>query len=252
MIKKRIKNHWDGLSSFENLVNLYKIEPEGFNTNFISIDRIKSIQEITFQVEKLLSNNIEIDDDLDIYNLKNELQYLINYITDIQDDFQMHSEELKSSFKNFLHNYQASKEKEILIEEADTFEDNDNHSNNYHQFFSEVDDIDESSIEDKPIKTDLNAIVPNLPAEIEKKDWKFHVEKLCCEGFNLSYLNEKNKNLFFKIFFRLKNSPNVVFYEDKIDDDHRIYASLTNNPTFEEVGYLMEMRKFGLSIKIAV
>ena len=85
MIKKRIKNHWDGLNSFENLVNLYKIESEGFNTNFISIDRIKSIQEITFQVEKLLSNNIEIDGDLDIYNLTTELQYLISYITDIQE-----------------------------------------------------------------------------------------------------------------------------------------------------------------------
>ena len=247
MIKKRIKNHWDGLTSFEILVNLYKIEPGGFNANFISIDRIKSIQEIIFQVEELLSDNIEIDDDLDIENLTNELQSLISYITDIQDDFQMHSEELKSSFKNFLLKYQESKEKEMLIEEADIFENNDN----YHEAFSDVDDIDESSIEDEPIKIDLNAITPKLPAEIEKKDWKFHAKKLCCEGFNLTYLNEKNKNLFFKIFFRLKSSPNLVFYENKIDDEHRIYVSLTNNPTFEEVGYLMEMRKFGLSIKIA-
>jgi hypothetical protein len=132
----------------------------------------------------------------------------------------MHSEELKSSFKTFVLNYQASKEKEILIEESDISENNDNYSNNYYEVSSEVEDVDESSIEDEPIKTDLNAIVPTLPAEIEKKDWKFHAEKLCCEGFNLSYLNEKNKNLFFKIYFRLKNSPNVVFYENKIDDEH--------------------------------
>jgi hypothetical protein len=251
MIKKRIKNHWDGLISFENLVNLYNIEPDGFNANFISIDRIKSIQEFIFQVKKLLSNNIEINDDLDIDGLANELQHLIGYIVDIQDDFQMHSEDLKSSFKTFLITYQKSKEKNILIEEAKIYENNDNYSNNYYEAPSEVDDIDSSSIEDEPVKIDLNVIIPNLPAEIEKKDWKFHAKKLCCEGFNLAYLNEKNKNLFFKIFFRLKNSPNVVFHEDKTVDEHRIYASLTNNPTFEEVGYLMEMRKFGLSIKIA-
>ena len=62
MIKKRIKNHWDGLSSFEKLVNEYEIYPDGFAANFISIDRIKSIQEIIFQIEYLLSINNDIEE----------------------------------------------------------------------------------------------------------------------------------------------------------------------------------------------
>ena len=73
---------------------------------------------------------------------------------------------------------------------------------------------------------------------------------MCCEGFNLSYLNEKNKTLFFKILSRLKNSSNIQFQEERTTDYFKINANLINDPTFEEVGYLLEMRKYGLGIKI--
>ena len=51
-MKNRIKNQWDGLNNFEKLVQDYKVYPNGFNSNCISIDRIESIQEIIFQIKK--------------------------------------------------------------------------------------------------------------------------------------------------------------------------------------------------------
>ena len=92
MIKKRIKNHWDGLNNIEKLVEKYEIYSDGFNANFISIDRINSMQEIIYQVEILLSMNHDFEADLEVEIIEQEFNHLINCISDIQDDFQMHIE----------------------------------------------------------------------------------------------------------------------------------------------------------------
>ena len=248
MIKKRLKNHWDGLSSFEKLVNDFEIYPDGFSANFISIDRIKSIQEIIYQIETLLSMGNGVEEELDLLVLEQEFNFLINSICEIQDDFQMHVEDLKFNFKKFQTNYKPSKLVEIEIKESE-FENNnkifeEESVNSFESF-----DFENSKKEEKS-EFDFNLVVKTISNDIDVSDWKARAEFMCCDGFNILYLNEKNKVLFFKIFFRLKNSSNIQFQEDRSTDTFKITANLINNPTFEEVGYLLEMRKYGLSIRI--
>ena len=248
MIKKRIKNHWDGLSSFEKLVNEYEIYPDGFAANFISIDRIKSIQEIIFQIEYFLSINNDIEENLDVLLLEQEFNHLIYCISEIQDDFQMHVEDLKLKFKKFQNNYELSKFSEPEIKDS-KFE-NDNKVFEENKVISSESFHFEISTEEELSEVDSKLDVKVISNDIVVSDWKSKAEIMCCDGFNLSYLNEKNKILFFKIFFRLKNSSNIQFQEDRSTDYYKITAALISNPTIEEVGYLLEMRKYGLSIKI--
>jgi hypothetical protein len=248
MIKKRLKNHWNGLNNFEKLVNDYEIYPDGFAANFISIDRIKSIQEIIYQIETLLSMGNDVKEDLDLLDLEQEFNCLINSISEIQDDFQMHVEDLKLKFKKFQTNYESSKSCGIEIKESNfenknkTFEENRVNTFEAFEF--------ETLKEEEKIEVDSKLVVKIFLNDIDASDWQARAEFMCCDGFNLSYLNEKNKVLFFKIFFRLKNSSNIQFQEDRSADYFKITANLIKNPTFEEVGYLLEMRKYGLSIRI--
>jgi hypothetical protein len=258
MIKKRIKNHWDGLNNFEKLVEKYEIYPDGFNANFISIDRINSIQEIIFQVEILLSMNHDIEADLDVEIIEQEFKHLINCISDIQDDFQMHVEELKLKFKNLQNNCELFKLKEVEIKEVEIkkFEIKEVEFENDTKIVEESDEISSENFYFEPLRekmlseVDSNLVVEVNSKEVESSRWKSKAEMMCCEGFNLTYLNEKNKTLFFKILSRLKNSSNIQFQEDLTTDYLKINANLISDPTFEEVGYLLEMRKYGLGIKI--
>ena len=248
MIKKRIKNHWDGLNNIEKLVEKYEIYSDGFNANFISIDRINSMQEIIYQVEILLSMNHDFEADLEVEIIEQEFNHLINCISDIQDDFQLHIEELKLKFKNFQKRSESFKLEKIEIKESE-FE-------NKTKIVEESNEIPSEVIYFEPAREKiLNEIDANLVVEVNSKKvelrhWKSKAEMMCCEGFNLSYLNEKNKTLFFKILSRLKNSSNIQFQEERTTDYFKINANLINDPTFEEVGYLLEMRKYGLGIKI--
>jgi hypothetical protein len=248
MLKKRIKNHWDGLNSFEKLVNEYEIYPDGFTANFISIDRIKSIQEIIFQIETLLSTKNGIEANLDVLILEQEFNYLISCICEIQDDFQMHVEDLKFKFKKFHNNYELFKLNEIEIKEFES--ENDNKKLEENNVISSESFHFETSKEQELSEVDSKLAVKVISNGVDENDWKSKAEIMCHDGFNLSYLNEKNKILFFEIFFRLKNSSNIQFQEDRSTDYYKITATLISNPTFEEVGYLLEMRKYGLSIKI--
>ena len=247
-MKNRIKNHWDGLNNFEKLVQDYKVHPDGFNSNCISIDRIESIQEIIFQIKKLLSISPIINIDSDFKDIKKEFNYLISCIRAIQDDFQMHIDDLDFEFKKFVVDYDSSQLKEKEIKELLI-----NKQINMDKEKTEI-SSDDSLLHlkkvDKSIDLDSKLKVQKSSDQIELIEWRKHAEKLCCEGTNLVYLNEKNRDLFYKIFSRLKNSPNVKFQEIKRNDGFKIFAYLTNNPTFEEVGYLLEMGKYGLGIKI--
>jgi hypothetical protein len=160
----------------------------------------------------------------------------------------MHIEELKLKFKNFQKRSESFKLEEIEIKESE-FE-------NETKIVEESNEIPSEIIYFEPAREkilseiDANLVVEVNSKEVELRHWKSKAEMMCCEGFNLSYLNEKNKTLFFKILSRLKNSSNIQFQEDRTTDYFKINANLINDPTFEEVGYLLEMRKYGLGIKI--
>jgi len=247
-MKNRKKNHWDGLNNFEKLVQIYKVDPDGFNSNCISIDRIESIQEIIFQIKKLLSISPIINIGSDLEDIKKEFNFLIGCIRDIQDDFQMHIDDLDFEFKKFVVDYDSSQLKEKDIKES--------LMNNQINIDKEKTETSSASSFlvlkkiDKSIELESHRLVQKSSDQIELIEWKKHAEKMCCEGTNLIYLNEKNKDFFYKILSRLENSTNVQFQEIKKNDSMKIFAYLINNPTFEEVGYLLEMRKYGLGIKI--
>lgn len=252
MIKNRVKNHWYGMENLEDLILSKKIKSDGYEKNYISLDKINFIQESTFKIKKLFSN-YPIEEIENLYFVINELKLMISYINDVCDDFYMHKDDLMQIIKNtqeFSANENQQLFKEInpgLIDNSlistEMASDDDlefiKNKNSLIQISSEI--IDE--IGSDPRNTDDENFDKN------KIFQKKSNEKLLSEGFSIKYLNNKNKDHFYKIMNELKKSKNIKI-QLKEDANGITYIALCNGElNIVEIGYLIEMRKLGLGVK---
>jgi len=209
MIKNRVKNHWNGMDNLESLILSNNIDSSGYEKYYISIDKISFIQESTFKIKKLFSNfSIEKIDNLEL--IVNELGVMINFINDAQNDFDMHKEDLMHFIKSISEEF--VKKKREIPSDID-FENADRDGNLEmvqipdgleliikDDFLIQV----SSEIADDNILDSFNSKHKDFYKELEVK--KNSRENLFSEGFPIKYLNDKNKEHFFKIMDELKKS----------------------------------------------
>jgi hypothetical protein len=253
MIKNRVKNHWHGMDKLESLILSNNIDSSGYERNYISLDKIIFIQESTFKIKKLFLNlSYEKIDNLEL--MVNELRVMINIINDVQNDFEMHKEDLISVIKSIS---EESVKKKQEIPSDIKFETTDGEF--YPEMLKSHDNLElvknnysviqvSSEIRGDNIPDSLNSIDKDFYKELKIK--KKSRENLLSEGFSTKYLNTKNKEHFFKILNELKKSKKIKI-ELKEDINGLAYIALCSGDlNIVEIGYLIEMKKLGLEIKL--
>ena len=81
-------------------------------------------------------------------------------------------------------------------------------------------------------------------------DWRKNALKLICDGFPTKYLNQKNKNLFFEILNKLKSSISIKIDLMENLNGQIFTATINSEISIVDLGYLIEMKKLGLCIKL--
>jgi len=178
---------------------------------------------------------------------------MIGCINDVCDDFDMHKEDLMHIIKNvqeFSVNEKQQQLREInpgLIDNSlistEIASDDDlefmENKNSLIQISSEI--IDENGFD--PRNTDDENFHKNKIFQNKSN------EKLLSDGFSIKYLNNKNKDHFYKILNELKKSNNIKI-QLKEDANGITYNALCSGElNIVEIGYLIEMRKLGLGVK---
>lgn len=253
MSKNRIKNHWLGMETLERIIHSENIDSKGFEKNYISIDKIIFIQESIFKIKNLLIN-FQPDINFNIDNFKNELNVLIKYISEVQDDFEMHKEDLEYLIKKLTENLLIKNINKPIIPISvnnilnvdSNIIDKGQDSNVFERFdltLEEFSENEEKSYKNSSYKTYSN---PN----IDLMDWRKNALKLICDGFPTKYLNQKNKNLFFEILNKLKSSISIKIDLMENLNGQIFTATINNEISIVDLGYLIEMKKLGLCIKL--
>lgn len=245
MKKVKIKNVWKGLELLEKLMIEKNIDSNGFERNFISIDKIVFIQELIFMLNKLF----EAMDVMDMENrdqLVEEMDLIRKYIDDVLTDFEMHRDDLDELVKKVKFDYLPL---EISSNNRLQFEDISSHIK-----FNANDVLSEKSKEE--VETSLFDTTIEILKFEEFSDIKkpthvnFDFSKLISDGFPTKYLNEKNRIYFFEILNKLKKSKDLKITMEEGAGGVLYSVEICNDINMVDMGYIIEIRKLGLSIKI--
>ena len=182
----------------------------------------------------------------DLNLIKNEIKILLNLISDIQDDFQMHKEIIinlmneKTNENLKLNEKNKGVDLDLKILEERNFTSN----------IIEVEGgilIDNNKINKNYVQKEVINNLINIRKSIKVKQEKKNIS-LNNEGFNIHHLNQKNRILFDSLLQRLKNQKGIIITEEKSKDFYKVQALIVGQINLRELGYLIEMKKLGLKI----